>query len=70
MPREFMQPRYRDEVPSYAGSNLSVYIHADTVNSFDRPPAGVNCLAWAAVLEAPALTVPSTSKLVPFHPER
>lgn len=62
MPQESMQPRYRDEVPKYV--NLKSSVHADSVNSFERPPPGVNCLALAAVLEAPALTIPSTSELV------
>jgi hypothetical protein len=32
MPQEFMQPRYRDEVPKYVNSKSFVY--ADLVNSF------------------------------------
>jgi len=62
MPQEFMQPRYRDEVPKYVSPES--FVCADSVNSFERPPPGVNCLSLAAVLEAPALTIPSISELV------
>jgi len=49
MPLECMAPRYRDEVPN-----------------FKRPPQrGVNSLALAAVLGAPALSVPISE--VPYH---
>ncbi|KAF2020416.1 amidase signature enzyme [Aaosphaeria arxii CBS 175.79] len=34
--------------------------YRDDTPSFERPPPGVNCLALAAVLEAPALTIPTT----------
>jgi hypothetical protein len=56
MPQESMQPRYRDGSPKYVGPDLLVC--ADFMNSFERPPPGVNCLALAAVLKSPALTIP------------
>lgn len=68
MPQESMQPRYRDEIPKYVYLKSSVY--TDSVTSFGRPPPGVNCLALAAVLKAPALTIPSTSELVYVFIER
>lgn len=68
IPQESMQLRYRDEVPKYV--NLMSSIRADSVSSFERPPPGVNCLALAAVLEASALTIPSTSELMHDFIER
>lgn len=68
MPQESVQPRYRDEVPKYV--NLKSSVHADSANSFERLPPGVNCLVLAAVLEAPALTLPSTFELVHDFIER
>jgi hypothetical protein len=38
-------------------------VHADTLYSFKYPPSGINTLALAAVLNAPAVTVPSKSAL-------
>ena|ERR1700753_2434039 len=62
MPQEDMQPRYRDEVAKYV--SLDLFACADLMNSFERPPLGVNSLALAAVLEGPALTIPSMSGLL------
>lgn len=62
MPQESVQPRYRDEVPKYV--NLNPSVNANPVNSFEHPPSGVNCLTLAAVLEAPALTIPSKSEVI------
>ena len=62
MPQESVQPRYRDESSKYVGVDL--FVCADFLNSFERPPPGVNCLALAAVLKSPALTIPGMSELL------